>query len=523
MLELRDLVDDILEEGLLERKNLGEVMATALPRICELIGASGAFVQSYGEDLTMHVFRHPGGLVVPGWEAMVERTSDDRREDFCLQDGGEMLVAQHLDVAGEWFGRAGLLAPAGDDPGAQRERLRSLLHIACEELDNFLFSIKAAREKHRVMMELAGALRHQVLGEGLELAVGALSRATPLDRLLLVFVAQESASSTLHVQVFEGGKLRVDTMRDVGVEGPEHEAALRAEGRAFLRGEGAALVERFGFVGAQEEGLISGVTRAVTIGKVMATSRSGAFNVYDRELLAGFCGFIQQRVVDFNKEWRRLAASFRPHDVARMLQAEDYEARFLTPREGLVAIAYADIAGFTRISEQILGTPSAVARLVEAWSADAVRLIWEHGGVFDKMVGDCIIALFGPPFYEQSPGERLASALRWSIDIQQMTRAFPAREGFEVLRAEGLALTVGVHLAPLFVGTFGPNQNFTGFSSGMNNTARLQGIARRGEILVMQEAIEQLPPGHPFSFGEERSAQAKNVAQPLRFRALDQG
>ncbi len=77
-----------------------------------------------------------------------------------------------------------------------------------------------------------------------------------------------------------------------------------------------------------------------------------------------------------------------------------------------------------------------------------------------------------------------------------------------------------MHLAPLFVGTFGPNQNFTGFSSGMNNTARLQSTAKRDEILVMAEAIEQLPPRHEFQFGEERSAQVKNVAQPIRFRAL---
>jgi adenylate cyclase len=77
-----------------------------------------------------------------------------------------------------------------------------------------------------------------------------------------------------------------------------------------------------------------------------------------------------------------------------------------------------------------------------------------------------------------------------------------------------------VFLAPLFVGQFGPNSNFTGFSSGMNNTARLQGCAGKDEILVMEDAVQKLPSGHPFKLGEKRSMPVKNVAEPLAFRAL---
>ncbi len=516
LLNLRDLVDDLIEEGLLERKNLAEVMRGMLPRICDLCGARGAFIQSYDEDIRMSVFRTPKDLAIPDWDTVQARTSDTDRQELTLVVGDDLIIGRPLDVAGEWFGRAGLIVPRTSFEAEDPDHLHHMLNIACEELDNFLFSIRAAREKHRVMMELSDALRHRVLGEGLKEAVACLARATPLDKMILVFVAQEDSTTTLHVQFFKGAELVVDTMSGK----VEDEAGLRAAAREWLYGRPSAFLERFAFVGAQEEVLISGVTNSVRVGKVVATSRSGHFNTYDRELLAGFSGFIRQRVVDFNKEWRRLASSFRQQDVARLLNADDYENRYLAPHEQTVAIAYVDIAGFTRISEQILRTPSAVAKLVEAWSAEAVDLVWSHGGVFDKMVGDCIIALFGPPFYDEAPGDRLVHAIEWSRAIRAMTTKFPEREGFEPLRAEGLAVTIGVHLAPLFVGTFGPNQNFTGFSSGMNNTARLQGTAKRDEILVMQEAIDQLPAGHAFEFSDERSAQVKNVAQPLRFRAL---
>jgi adenylate cyclase len=136
------------------------------------------------------------------------------------------------------------------------------------------------------------------------------------------------------------------------------------------------------------------------------------------------------------------------------------------------------------------------------------------------MVGDCVIALFGPPFYDIDPTERLANALRCAAEIRTMTGELPSRPGFEHLRETGLGVSTGVNLAPLFVGQFGPNDNFTGFSSGMNNTARLQGCATRGEILVMAPAVARISHLTTTKFGPERNAKVKNVSEPLSFHEL---
>src|SRR5205823_1187816 len=184
-----------------------------------------------------------------------------------------------------------------------------------------------------------------------------------------------------------------------------------------------------GFRGAREEVLINGVTRASLVGKVLVTARNAGFNTYDRELLAGFAGFVRQRVVDFNKEWRTLALSFRQEDVARLLHYPDYVQRHLTPREAEVAILYVDISGFTSLSERVLRSPAAVAELVEIWSRESVNIVWKHGGVFDKMVGDCVIGLFGPPFYDSEPKDRLAAAVRCATEARAMTPHLPERPG----------------------------------------------------------------------------------------------
>ena len=508
--ELRSAVDELIEEGLVKRWSISEMLGALLPRVRDRIGASGVFVETYGEDLELHLFA-TDALTIPDKENVWARTGEEKRERVVV-DAAETVVAQHLDVAGAWFGRAGLVAKKG----ANARRLAEDLNAMCEVLDNYLFSIRAMREKHLVTMKLGNALRERVLNEGLKQAVAVLAEAIPIGRMVLVYVAEENAAKTLHVQMFEGAQLKVDTL---AMQHHTH-APLRQLGREYIAGESTRLLDELGVKDAQEEVLINGITKSVVVGKIVVTSKHGTFNTYDRELLSAFAGFIRQRVVDFNKEWRGLASAFRQDDVARLISADDYEKQYLAPREETVAILYVDISGFTKLSETVLKTPAKVAELVESWSEDAVNIVWEHGGVFDKMVGDCIIALFGPPFYDEPPGKRLERAIQCAVDVRSMTNKLPNRVAFECLREAGVAVSTGVNLAPLFVGQFGPNSNFTGFSSGMNNTARLQGCAARNEIVVMEDAIAALPPDHPFEFGEPRAVPVKNVAEPLKFRPL---
>ena len=518
LLDLNLLVDGLVETALQKRESLAEAMQRILPALCKSVGARAAFVRSFSEDLTLCLFAWPSESDIPELASVLDRTSAEQRQEVTLELAADLVVARPLDVAGEWFGSAGLVIPKVAGAAVDAAHLAAALIVACEELDNFLHAIRAARERHRVMMQLGDALRHRVLGDGVRAAVKILTEAVALDRLLLVCVAEEDKAATLHVQVFEKGELAMDTMGGL----PPHpdERAIVDEARSYLREGARELVDRFGFRGAREEVLINGVSRTSLVGKVLVTAKNSGFNTYDRELLAGFAGFVRQRVVDFNKEWRTLARSFRPEDVSRLLVHPDYAQRYLTAREAEVAILYVDISGFTSLSERVLRSPAAVAELVEIWSRETVNLVWKHGGVFDKMVGDCVIGLFGPPFYDVAPAERLAAAMRCAVEIRAMTRDLPKLPRFAHLRDAGLGVSTGVNLAPLFVGQFGPNDNFTGFSSGMNNTARLQGCAAKDEILVMEEAIAELGGAGGFSFGEERNAKVKNVAEPLRFRVL---
>lgn len=519
LFELRDVVDELIEDGMVHRWSVSEVISALMPRVSERLGTRGAFFETYGEDLKLGLFMAGDGapgakpMTIPSKADIWAKTSAETRERVVLKDEKQLVVAQHIDVAGEWFGRAGLVAA----PDADANRLAEGLNTVCEVLDNYLFSIKAMREKHLVMMKLGNALRHRVLSEGVKDAVAVLAEAIPIQRMVIVGRPEGDAVGGIHIQLYEGSALKVDTLAKQN----ESNTTLQMLGKEYLAGKSTTLLKELGVEDAQEEVLINGITKSVIVGKIVVTAKeTGHFNTYDRELLGAFANFIRQRVVDFGKEWRSLAHSFPAQVVSRLLQEDGYEVRYLAPREENVAMLYVDISGFTKISEQILKTPAKVAELVETWSRDAVDILWSHGGVFDKMVGDCIIGLFGPPFYEEGEGDRLANAIECARAIREMTNKLPDRPALAMLKENGVAVSTGVNLAPLFVGQFGPNSNFTGFSSGMNNTARLQGCATKNEILVMSDSIAKLPAGANFEWGDERSAPVKNVAEPLKFRAL---
>ncbi len=513
LFELRTLVDAHLEKALTESLAVGEVLQTLLAFAVEKTGASAAMLRSYAEDLEIHTYVHPTDTF-PALAEVLDRTGESKRENVVLESNGSTIVAQPLDVAGTWFGSAAV-AFAKPKSETDVELAEKHLHLICEIVDNYLYAIKAAREKHQVMMDLGSALRHRVLSIGIEEAVAVLARSTNVTRLLLVYEGDETFRKSLHVQLYEHGKPVLGALARAEI------VAVKKEAAAFLHEDDPRLLERFGLEACHGETLINGVTRSVRVGKIVASATNGrAFNTHAREMIAGFAGFIRQRVVDFNKEWRHLSASFGADAVARLLQSEHYEEEYLAPREALVAMVYMDIAGFTRISETILKSPALVAKFVEAWSREAVDILFRRGGVFDKMVGDCIIGLFGPPFYDEDPAASLTRAILAADDIRSMTHSFADRAEFPELKGANIGVATGVHMAPLFVGRFGPNANFTGFSSGMNNTARLQGCAKLDQILVMQEAITILGEQSGFAFGEPLSSQVKNVAAPLQYREL---
>ncbi len=516
-LALSGRVDDVLEGALRERLPLEAYVGTLLGILADATGATGVALRTIDENLETATFSFPeAGGIDP---ALVERasTATSAREAFVDRSEERTVLAEHLDVAGELFGMVAIQL-AGTVDGAQLDRARSLVHVFAETIDNQLAFIAVFRQKSLVARELGDALVDPVLDRGIDAALEVLRRSVQFDDLLLVVRDEHAAhGARLTYRIVQGGVLT-------------HEAAVTGEvsvddfikkhAATMIHGDSRSLLAKLGITRFREEALIQGVRDKRVLGKLVVTSRRGELSTFDRDVLERFCDILRQRLIDHAREWNHLALSFPRPVVERLLAFEGYDTALLSPRERAVAILYADLSGFSRISEQVLKEPEKIAKLVDTWSQRAVEAIFSLGGVFDKMVGDCIIALFGPPFFDCEAADVCERAIEAAERIRDLTRKLG--EGREIPELAGLSpplgVATGIHYGRVFVGRVGPDENYTAFGSVMNNAARLQGLATRDQILCMKDLVDAVGGGPRFA--DERSSLVKNVTEPIRYREL---
>ena len=105
--------------------------------------------------------------------------------------------------------------------------------------------------------------------------------------------------------------------------------------------------------------------------------------------------------------------------------------RALSEERRVVTVLFADLVGFTALSEQM--DPEQVKRLVDQAFERLVRDVTAFGGEVDKIIGDAIVALFGAPVAHEDDAER---AVRAALRMQETLGAYAPRRA---ARASGCA------------------------------------------------------------------------------------
>jgi class 3 adenylate cyclase/tetratricopeptide (TPR) repeat protein len=139
----------------------------------------------------------------------------------------------------------------------------------------------------------------------------------------------------------------------------------------------------------------------------------------------------------------------------------------------IVTVLFADIVGFTTLSEQ--RDPEQVKRLVDAAFHRLVADVESHGGVVDKLLGDAIIALFGAPVAHEDDADR---AVRAGLAMQATLRAFRDEHPADAVR-----MRIGINTGEVLVGTVA-GSDYTAIGDVVNTASRLQGLAPPGAVLV---------------------------------------
>jgi len=170
-------------------------------------------------------------------------------------------------------------------------------------------------------------------------------------------------------------------------------------------------------------------------------------------------------------------------------------------RELDVGVLFADVRGFTKLSEQ--QRPDAVAAMLNGFYEAAIAVLCRHA-IVDKLVGDEVMALYLPQLFADDVGAHMLEDAR------------------DLLGTTGAELEIGIGLdyGRAFVGNVGAGEvkDFTAIGDVVNTASRLQGVAGGGEI-VMSERVCAVAGGVPPG-AVERTFELKGKAAPERALVL---
>lgn len=143
-----------------------------------------------------------------------------------------------------------------------------------------------------------------------------------------------------------------------------------------------------------------------------------------------------------------------------------------------VTILFADLSGFTALSEQL--DPEVVQALQTKLFSELTAAVESFGGFVDKFIGDALLALFGAPVAHEDDPER---ALRAALDM--LVRTARLSEG-SASASPRMMLHIGINTGPVVAGGLGVGtaKSYSVTGDTVNTAQRLQSLAAPGEVLV---------------------------------------
>ena len=173
-------------------------------------------------------------------------------------------------------------------------------------------------------------------------------------------------------------------------------------------------------------------------------------------------------------------------------------------------ILFSDIRGFAGISER-LGTRKTV-KLLNEYFSEMVDVIFSHGGILDKYIGDAIMAVFGAPVgnpHDAGNAVAVANEMMRSLRRFNACRSEKGEKPIEI----GIGLATGRVMA----GSIGSRKRmeYTVIGDSVNLAARLESANKHygTKILLGANTVERL--ASRKNLREIDLMRAKGFAEPV--------
>ncbi len=152
-----------------------------------------------------------------------------------------------------------------------------------------------------------------------------------------------------------------------------------------------------------------------------------------------------------------------------------------------LAVLFADLRGFTSFAER--AGPTRTVEMLNEHFEKLEAVVFNHGGILDKFVGDALMATWGYPLKHD---DYTVMAVKCALEMQNQLAELAVTRVSRGLEAVGMG--IAIHVGEAVVGCIGSNRrmDFTAIGDTVNLAARMSGLAKPGEVLVSHELVSLL-------------------------------
>lgn len=144
-----------------------------------------------------------------------------------------------------------------------------------------------------------------------------------------------------------------------------------------------------------------------------------------------------------------------------------------------LTLMFADIRGFTTLSEHFKDDPQGLTQLINDILTPLSDIVMKHGGTIDKFIGDCIMAFWNAPLDDPDHAEHaVGAATEMVASLDGINASIKAQ--LEHLEDVNIRIGIGINTGDCVVGNMGSNARFDYSVLGdpVNIASRLEGLTK---------------------------------------------
>ncbi|WP_293375077.1 adenylate/guanylate cyclase domain-containing protein [Phenylobacterium sp.] len=198
-----------------------------------------------------------------------------------------------------------------------------------------------------------------------------------------------------------------------------------------------------------------------------------------------------------SRDLQRTFSQYIPPQVVEQLMANP-GANDLCAETRDLTILFADIRGFTSMSEALKDDPRRLGQLINTVLGALADIVGAHGGTIDKYVGDCVMAFWGAPQADTNHARHAvaaAEAMLAAIDGLNASLDLSLPDGRTL---PPIQIGVGVNSGECLVGAIGCARrfNYSALGDAVNIASRLVDLTKTYDVhlLIGEATVQRLAP-----------------------------